>query len=634
MLRLASLSLNLHQSKSKADSPAALPPLWGCAAPQIDSVVVQLKRSLTCGDEQKACKLISENKLASCKFDKGFTPLMYAAASNLLVVIQLLLEQGANVDEQNEFGDTALHLAAKSGKAEATKILLQHKADSLILNSDGFSAAHLAVKSKSLSVVKQLPNASFLLPSLDGQMPIHCAILSDLQDIIDHLLNFPNQHTLSTSTGLTTLHLASMRGQLHTVQTLVEKDVNVNAQDQSGNTPLHMAAKSKSQDIIETLLGYGADARIANNTGVVCGDLLPSECYEQPERKQQSSPASQVPSIQLASFPPCPFPVQLSFRKRPIESCVVPEEPLQFSLNVVGGSDIVVKAQARHAKYPKLQSGSGHINLAGEVEKAQTNFVNFNNLKLKHQSKNGPLQFQFLAYENYGTKDQKLVGFSQATPVNLAESQSARRMQALNGLWKNAGSMVMHPKSVVCWERLRESIRQQFSRTLGLGCRPLSPSDLDYLSARMNQGMPMLATASVELIAFQTHCWEWLWSAMQYLVSHPLQLLLWNLGYFYSLTEREEAAAKLTQAGPDAVMLRLSCTQPGCVVIGKNNRDGCGVSWLKLTADELSDGHRLINRLLETKGKVVVGANGRHLPLEPLEKHSTKATPGYVPLFN
>eukprot|EP00002_Diphylleia_rotans_P023533 TRINITY_DN4634_c0_g1_i1.p1 TRINITY_DN4634_c0_g1~~TRINITY_DN4634_c0_g1_i1.p1 ORF type:complete len:202 (-),score=34.61 TRINITY_DN4634_c0_g1_i1:386-991(-) len=159
----------------------------------------------------------------------------------------------------------------------------------------------------------------------------------------------------------------------------------------------------------------------------------------------------------------------------------------------------------------------------------------------------------------------------------------------------------------------------------------LHVSDLHFL---LHKGMPMLATASVELIAFQTHCWEWLWSAMQYLVSHPLQLLLWNLGYFYSLTEREEAAAKLTQAGPDAVMLRLSCTQPGCVVIGKNNRDGCGVSWLKLTADELSDGHRLINRLLETKGKVVVGANGRHLPLEPLEKHSTKATPGYVPLFN
>ena len=73
--------------------------------------------------------------------------------------------------------------------------------------------------------------------------------------------------------GRTALHLAALKGHLHVLKFLLEKDgIKVNKQNKSGNTALHFAVKSGNPEAVEMLLGHpGVDPNIKNGVS----DTLP-----------------------------------------------------------------------------------------------------------------------------------------------------------------------------------------------------------------------------------------------------------------------------------------------------------------------------------------------------------------------
>ena len=64
----------------------------------------------------------------------GESLLHVAAKKGNLSMVKLLIEQGANVNIQDESGNTPLHYAAANGKKDIVKYLLDNKADSSIVN--------------------------------------------------------------------------------------------------------------------------------------------------------------------------------------------------------------------------------------------------------------------------------------------------------------------------------------------------------------------------------------------------------------------------------------------------------------------------------------------------------------------
>lgn len=84
------------------------------------------------------------------------TVLHVAATSGLTEAVELLLEEGANVNVQNKFGFTPLMNAVAFDHIETVKILLKHGADVNIKNKKGKTAFSLTAKEE---IIRLLENS-------------------------------------------------------------------------------------------------------------------------------------------------------------------------------------------------------------------------------------------------------------------------------------------------------------------------------------------------------------------------------------------------------------------------------------------------------------------------------------------
>lgn len=138
---------------------------------------------------------------------------------------------GFDIHVTNRDGDTPLHLACSSGFSHAVDALLGAGADACLKNKYGVSALHMArsaVDAKALLSRGANPNA------LDK--------------------SYRNA-----------LHWAAKRGSLEVVLVLVDVGCDIDAQDASGNTPLHLA---KDGLCAQALVESGAHLLIKNARGL------------------------------------------------------------------------------------------------------------------------------------------------------------------------------------------------------------------------------------------------------------------------------------------------------------------------------------------------------------------------------
>ncbi|KAK6625728.1 hypothetical protein RUM43_006027 [Polyplax serrata] len=77
--------------------------------------------------------------------ENGMTPLQHAAFKGNKDIVQLLLDQGADVNSgKHEYSYTALHFAALSGSTDVCQLLLEHGAKTYSTNSVGRTASQMA----------------------------------------------------------------------------------------------------------------------------------------------------------------------------------------------------------------------------------------------------------------------------------------------------------------------------------------------------------------------------------------------------------------------------------------------------------------------------------------------------------
>ena len=218
----------------------------------------KLNNAANNGNTTEVKKLLSSGML-DVNREHGFildTPLLKAAGNR--VMIQLLLDRGANPNKSQKYGVTPLHKAAHHGHKAVIKLLLDKGADPNGSDQDGWTALHWATYCDHKDVVKLLlergadPNKAHVY----GTTPLHKAARYGHKSVFQLLLDGGADINSPAINGRTPLHSAAVSGCKGMVQFLLEKGAMPDKTDVNGRTPLSVAHECGLTDVAKILTNH------------------------------------------------------------------------------------------------------------------------------------------------------------------------------------------------------------------------------------------------------------------------------------------------------------------------------------------------------------------------------------------
>jgi len=97
------------------------------------------------GQQQAVAKLLDKHAEVDLVDKGGYSAMMLAASNNFAAIVEMLIEQGADVNRvETSNGWTALIWAAKQGHDDTVRVLLRHHADKTIKDLSGNTAIDYA----------------------------------------------------------------------------------------------------------------------------------------------------------------------------------------------------------------------------------------------------------------------------------------------------------------------------------------------------------------------------------------------------------------------------------------------------------------------------------------------------------
>ncbi|MCI7486483.1 MAG: ankyrin repeat domain-containing protein [Alphaproteobacteria bacterium] len=201
---------------------------------------------------------------------KNVTPLMMAALGNPdKKVIEILLENGADIKAQNEDEKTALMYAAQeNSNPEVIKMLIGAGADVNTRTKVGWTALMLAARYNQnpevIEVIKMLIGAGADVDSRDkdGWTALMLAARNNQNpEVIKMLIGAGADMNARGEKGATALMFAAgFNKNPEVIKMLIGAGADVNAKGEKGVTALMFAARlNQNPKVVETLLKHGAD---------------------------------------------------------------------------------------------------------------------------------------------------------------------------------------------------------------------------------------------------------------------------------------------------------------------------------------------------------------------------------------
>ena len=215
------------------------------------------------------------------------TCLHYAVVKGHLNVVKLLLELRADVNKPGFLGDSSLLLAVRYGQETIANHLMYAGADVNWQNKTfGQTALHIAAGGNELDkkedisrvvIVESLCSKGCDIDAVDntGNTALHRAARDGYLDIVVFLISRTKNPGQVNNIGENCLHKAVLSENLATISFITQKfikeyNVSLDIKDNQGNTPLLLAAKNNSIEIVAHLIRLGATWQIENNDGDNC----------------------------------------------------------------------------------------------------------------------------------------------------------------------------------------------------------------------------------------------------------------------------------------------------------------------------------------------------------------------------
>uniref|UniRef100_A0A3P9QFC9 Ankyrin repeat and SOCS box containing 5 n=1 Tax=Poecilia reticulata TaxID=8081 RepID=A0A3P9QFC9_POERE len=190
-------------------------------------------------------RLLAEGYHVNIKTIDQVTPLHEACLSGHVACVRALLSAGANVNAATIDGVTPLYNCCASGSVGCMELLLQNGAHMHTLHTHFPSSMHEACR---------------------RGMHTHQCVESLLSHGADPDHQVPH---LGSPLYVSCLHRHTACSKL-----LLDKGASVNA-GKSGESPLHVAARQNSTDLVSVLLDHGAETKLRDGNGQRPLDLAP-----------------------------------------------------------------------------------------------------------------------------------------------------------------------------------------------------------------------------------------------------------------------------------------------------------------------------------------------------------------------
>ena len=214
-------------------------------------------------DEPLLNSLAYELGLMTMDHIDACSALHVAAEANACDMAHTLLAKGLHVNDQDHMGWTPLHIAAWWGKWSMVKLLLDNRADVQAEDDYGDNALHKAVTSlESPSVVDLLLDADIDVGALNvnGQSALSIALYEENVDAARSILRRgPNRELCIDEDGETWLTFYASQGNLKLVGLLLQEGMDIGRKNNKGKDALYVAVEERQEAIVEILLGHGAD---------------------------------------------------------------------------------------------------------------------------------------------------------------------------------------------------------------------------------------------------------------------------------------------------------------------------------------------------------------------------------------
>ena len=246
-----------------------------------------LAEAARAGDREALRTLLKQGARVDAAEGDGSTALLWASYRDDLESADLLIAAGASVNAANDLGATPLWAASQNGSAAMVRRLLKAGASPNLALISGETPLMMASRAGSADVVGQLLGAGANPDARGtrGQTALMWAVAQKHPDVVkvllgggasvqvrsdryDEVMAVPPHGLLEYNRTIphgqdTALMFAARVGDLESAKLLVAAGANVNDADAWGVTATVLAAHSGFGDMVDFLLGKGADPNLA-----------------------------------------------------------------------------------------------------------------------------------------------------------------------------------------------------------------------------------------------------------------------------------------------------------------------------------------------------------------------------------
>lgn len=218
------------------------------------------------------------------RFGMG-TPLVYAYTQNQFPLFKKLLEKGANPNvmvQQNRYETPLIHsICHDRGYAEKRleyiKALIKYNAKYDEVDRYGYTPLDTALINHNDDIAKFFIDIGVDIqkPNAKGFTPLLTAIGSSRLDVLEYMIQKckPNLNKQTGPNKLSPLKMATLNGKKEILEELLKHNVDLDQQDNEGNSALHYAILTRNYEKIRLLKEKGASSFLKNKEGVTPLDL-------------------------------------------------------------------------------------------------------------------------------------------------------------------------------------------------------------------------------------------------------------------------------------------------------------------------------------------------------------------------